>query len=45
MNKAKEKNIRNIEKLVETNKDRIGTSDFGVDEDLETFIDFKDIDV
>ena len=45
VNKAKEKNIRNIEKLVETNKDRIGTSDFGVDEDLETFIDFKDIDV
>ena len=45
VSKAKEKNIRNIEKLVETNKDRIGTSDFGVDEDLETFIDFKDIDV
>lgn len=42
---AKEKNIRNIEKLVETNKNAIGTSDFENSEDISTFTNFADIDV
>ena len=45
VSKAKEKNIRNIEKLVETNKDRIGTSDFESGEDISTFTNFEDLDV
>lgn len=45
VSKAKEKNIRNIEKLVETNKDRIGTSDFESGEDISTFTSFEDLDV
>ena len=45
VSKAKEKSIRNIEKLVETNKDRIGTSDFESGEDISTFTNFEDLDV
>ena len=45
VSKAKEKNIRNIEKLVETNKDRIGTFDFESGEDISTFTNFEDLDV